>query len=236
MIEKDNYLPKGHRNRPGNSMKPQGILFHTTNNWSDGSGDELHGEYMVNVKDRVVSWHDTVDKDSITHHIPYNENAWHAGDGMNGKYNRNWIGVEIACEAVEPGEPLDKETYNNAVLHIAKLMAQFAFDWDRLQPHNVVYGKDCPHHTLFDRMEFKKDVIKKMEELKKQGQQPKPQPKTRFTDVPAGHWAEDVINVVDRANIMKGYDDGTFGLGKTVTREELAKVVNELLWRMSEGR
>lgn len=228
MIEKVNYLPEGHRNRPGNAMKPEGILFHTTNNWSDGAGDELHGEYMKNVKDRIVSWHDTVDKDSVTHHIAYDENAWHAGDGSNGRYNRNWIGVEIAVEAVAPGEPLDKETYDNAVNYIAKLMDYFTFDWDKLQPHNIVSGKNCPHDTLFDRMEFKKDVFKRMDHIRKPAEKPK---KTRFTDVPAGHWAEVVISQADKAGIMMGYSDGTFGLGKPVTREELAVVVSKILER-----
>lgn len=171
MVEiKQKLLPAGHRNRPGYPMKPKGVLFHTTNNWKDGAGDEMHGEYMRNTE-RVVSWHVTVDKDSSTQHIPYNENAWHAGDGTNGQYNRNWIGVEIACEAVELGEPLDDATYRNAVEVVAKVMiANDLTDQKQLQPHAVVYGKDCPHHTLFNREQFKRDVFAKMHEL----QTPKP--------------------------------------------------------------
>lgn len=157
-------LPKGHNNRPGYSMKAKGLLFHTTNNWADGAGDEQHAEYMENQKTRVVSWHATVDKDSWTQHIPFNENAWHAGDGGSGHYNRNWIGLEIACEAVAPGQKLDQATYNNAVEVAAEIMkAEGLTEWGQLQPHNVVYGKNCPHTSLFSRDQFKKDVFAKLQ-------------------------------------------------------------------------
>lgn len=163
MLErKIDYLPPGHRNRPGYPMEAKGLLFHTTNNWSDGAGDEMHAEYMENQRDRTVSWHLTVDKDSSTQHLPFSENGWHAGDGGEGFYNRNWIGMEIACEAVAPGEPLDKATYDNAVEEAARICKLFGFGWDQLQPHKVVYGKDCPHHTLFVHDQFKKDVFAKM--------------------------------------------------------------------------
>ena len=205
---KDNYLPVGHRNRPGGYMKAAGILFHTTNNWADGAGDEMHGEYMKNQMERVVSWHDTVDKDSVTHSLPYTEHGWHAGDGY-GKYNMTWIGIEIACEAVAPGQPLDKATYDNAVEHISNLMNKFKFGWDQLQPHNIVKGKDCPHHDLFDREQFKRDVIKKM---------------GKFSDV-SGHWADDNIKVISDLGIMSGYPDGSFKPDQPVTRAELVVVV-----------
>jgi N-acetylmuramoyl-L-alanine amidase CwlA len=151
-------LPKGHRNRPGYPMDPKGLLYHTTNNWSDGAGDEMHAEYMEDTT-RVVSWHDTVDKDSCTQHLPHNENGWHAGDGGDGYYNRNWLGMEIACEAVAPGEKLDAATYNNAVRRAADICEEYDFGWEDLQPHHVVYGKNCPHTTLFSRDQFKRDVF-----------------------------------------------------------------------------
>lgn len=167
-------LPVGHRNRPGHPMKPKGLLYHTTNNWNKGAGDEMHAEYMENTN-RVVSWHETVDKDSCTQHLPHNENGWHAGDGGNGYYNLNWLGMEISCEAVDRGQPLDKATYNNAVLRGAQICKEYGFGWGDLQPHKIVYGKDCPHHTLFDHNQFKRDVFAKVEELTNK---PAPKPKT----------------------------------------------------------
>lgn len=160
------HLPVGHRNRPGYKMEPKGLLFHTTNNWNPTAGDEQHAEYMANTT-RVVSWHETVDKDSCTQHIPHTENAWHAGDGEKGHYNRNWIGLEIACNSVKEGQKLDTATYNNAVERAAQIVEQYNFKWDQLQPHNIVYGKNCPHTTLFSREQFKKDVFAKIEEKSK---------------------------------------------------------------------
>jgi hypothetical protein len=52
---------------------------------------------------------------------------------------------------------------------------------------------------------------------------------TKFSDVPAGHWAESSIKQVSEAGLMNGLPDGSFGLGKPVSREELAAVVANLL-------
>jgi hypothetical protein len=162
---KINHIPKGRGNRPGHPMTPKGVLYHTTNNWADGAGDEAHANYVNGVKTEV-SWHETVDKDSVTQHLPHNESAYHAGDGGNGYYNRNYIGIEIACEAVAPGQPLDKATYDNAVERVAELCVQYGFDKNTIAPHKVVYGKDCPHHTLFNHDKFENDVMAKVAELK----------------------------------------------------------------------
>src|SRR5690606_15504340 len=91
-------------------------------------------------------------------HIPFDEIAWHAGDG-NGYYNSNYIGLEICCNRTQQGKSLDRETYDNAVKTVAAICKQFGFDWDQLQPHKVVKGKDCPHHTLFSHVEFKSAVF-----------------------------------------------------------------------------
>lgn len=166
LVIRQDLLPKGHMNRPGYPMTPKGLMFHTTNNWRDGAGDEMHATYMYSGQ-RLASWHVTVDKDSATQHIPFNENAWHAGDGKNGKYNRGWIGLEIACEAVNEGEPLDRATYNNAVDVAAQIMMMHGWETeDKLEPHRIVYGKNCPHHTLFNADQFKKDVIAEIKRRK----------------------------------------------------------------------
>lgn len=49
-----------------------------------------------------------------------------------------------------------------------------------------------------------------------------------FKDVPDDHWAIKDIEWAKNAGLMKGYDDGTFGLGKNITREELAVVLHRL--------
>lgn len=210
-----NMLPVGHRNRPGLSMKPKGVLFHTTNNWSPTADDDMHAEYMEKTAVNA-SWHYTVDRDSVTQHLPLNENGWHAGDGYNGYYNRNFIGVEIACNSTKYGSPIDKDTYNNAVGLVAMLVEEFNFTIDQVLPHNVVKGKDCPHHTLFDRDKFRKDVFDMVEKKK-----------VKYDY--SGHWAEKEIERVKELGIMVGRPDGAFSPNANITRAEVAKVVCNLL-------
>mgnify|MGYP001350294835 CR=1 FL=1 len=63
---------------------------------------------------------------------------------------------------------------------------------------------------------------------------PQADKKTNFSDVPVGHWAENCIAVVSNAGIMVGYEDGTFRPDQPVTRAELAKVVNDLLYLINQ--
>lgn len=53
-----------------------------------------------------------------------------------------------------------------------------------------------------------------------------------YTDV-AGHWANKAIVAVTEAGIMEGYEDGKFQPEKTVTRAELATVLNHLLFQIN---
>lgn len=55
-------------------------------------------------------------------------------------------------------------------------------------------------------------------------------PDASFTDV-AGHWAEQEIGLVTAAGWMGGYEDGTFRPDQTITRAEVAIVINRMLGR-----
>lgn len=46
-----------------------------------------------------------------------------------------------------------------------------------------------------------------------------------FTDVPADHWAKDVIDRVTKMGLMEGYPDGSFKPEQTITRAEMASLV-----------
>jgi len=58
--------------------------------------------------------------------------------------------------------------------------------------------------------------------------------KTDFPDVEAGRWSENCIAAVSAAGIMTGYEDGTFRPDQPVTREELAKVLNDMLYLINQ--
>lgn len=47
-----------------------------------------------------------------------------------------------------------------------------------------------------------------------------------FTDVKAGRWSEESINLLAYAKIIVGYADGSFGPGKNITRAELAAIAS----------
>lgn len=57
-----------------------------------------------------------------------------------------------------------------------------------------------------------------------------PVKKTNFPDVEAGRWSEGAIAAVSQLGLMTGYEDGTFRPSQAVTREELAKVLNDVIY------
>lgn len=47
-----------------------------------------------------------------------------------------------------------------------------------------------------------------------------------FQDVKAGRWSEEPIATLSKANIVQGYEDGTFRPGNNITRAELATIAS----------
>ncbi len=87
---KEMIVPTGNENiRPGYAMKPKYITIHETDNYSVGANARNHAQYLYSqatgTTDRSASWHFTVDDKEIYQHLPLNENAWHAGDGVTAK-------------------------------------------------------------------------------------------------------------------------------------------------------
>lgn len=60
------------------------------------------------------------------------------------------------------------------------------------------------------------------------------EPEMRFSDI-AGHWAEASIKQAVKDGIAKGYDDGTFKPGKTITRAEFAVMLMNALQVQEAG-
>ncbi len=50
-----------------------------------------------------------------------------------------------------------------------------------------------------------------------------------FADVPTGHWAYDAVMNLADAGLIEGYGDGTFDGDRTMTRYEMAKVIDTLM-------
>ena len=49
-----------------------------------------------------------------------------------------------------------------------------------------------------------------------------------FTDVPAGHWAQEAVDYASKAGLVQGYPDQTFKGNKTLTRYEAAMIFYRL--------
>jgi len=133
--------------RPGIFMKPKGITDHDTGNAGRGANADMHNRYIHNMagyhpRDTShVSWHITVDEHFIIQHIPFNEPAFHCGDGWGlNSGNRTTIGVE-KCMNVDGDRAQTEE--NAIALHVFLLKA---FDWTPVQvnPHQKWSGKYCP--------------------------------------------------------------------------------------------
>ena len=73
------------------SMTPEFIVVHNTDNDASAANEIT---YMMRNSEKV-SYHYAIDDKQIVQGIPENRNAWHAGDGGNGKGNRKGIGIEI---------------------------------------------------------------------------------------------------------------------------------------------
>ncbi len=128
--------------RPGYTMVPGYITIHNTANTNRGAGAVSHGKYLSGAgAKKAVSYHYAVDDSAIVHIIPDSENAWHAGDGANGKGNRRSLAIEI-CE--NPESDLLRATDNAAEL-TAKLMRDWNIPLSNVVQHNHWSGKDCPH-------------------------------------------------------------------------------------------
>lgn len=152
-------IPENSVIRPGAVVdQKKFIVVHNTGNYSPGSTAQSHANYLMgqtNSADREASWHYTVDHKEIYHHIPDNENAWHASDGSYGDGNYYGIGIEICVSGfpgVYSGEEYEawKNTFlkscNNAAYLVAKLLVENGLGMDAVKQHYdfAPNKKNCP--------------------------------------------------------------------------------------------
>ena len=122
--------------RPGIKMKPEYITVHSTGNPRSTAQNEADNVCNNHPKLKV-SFHAVVDDKQAIQVLPFEEVAWHAGDG-SGKGNMASIGVEI-CES---GDRL--KTLENALAVVSVLMEKYNIPLEKVVQHNHWSGKDCP--------------------------------------------------------------------------------------------
>ena len=142
------------------SMTPKYITIHNTSNSAPAQNEV---SYMKN-NNNSTSFHVCVDEKYVIQAIPFNRNAWHAGDGANGTGNRQSIGIEIARSTGDIN--LFKQAEQNCAEYVAKLLKNYGWGIDRVKRHKDWSGKNCPHKTMelgWDR--FLKMVQKELDKL-----------------------------------------------------------------------
>ena len=123
-------------------MTPQGICVHNTANDASAMAEI---SYMLGNNNKT-SFHAAVDNERVVTGLPFNRNAWHSGDGGNGKGNRTQIAIEI-CYSKSGGERFD-EAENLAACYIAYLLKQSGWGIEKVSKHQDYSNKYCPHRTL----------------------------------------------------------------------------------------
>lgn len=124
------------------SMTAKYITVHNT--YNDASA-ENEAKYMISNNSKT-SFHVVIDDKECIQTIPFDRNAWHAGDGKNGTGNRKTIGIEI-CYSKSGGERFIKAE-KNAAEFIAGMLKERNWGIDHVKKHQDWSGKYCPHRTL----------------------------------------------------------------------------------------
>ncbi|MSS43177.1 N-acetylmuramoyl-L-alanine amidase [Anaerosalibacter bizertensis] len=124
------------------TMNAQFIVVHNTANDASAANEIA---YMIR-NNNQVSFHYAVDDVEVVQGIPENRNTWHAGDGGNGRGNRNGIAVEI-CYSRSGGDRFIKAE-KNAAKFIASKLKEKGWGIDKVKKHQDFANKYCPHRTL----------------------------------------------------------------------------------------
>ena len=123
-------------------MTPEGICVHNTANDATAMAE---ASYMLGNNNKT-SFHAVVDDTRVVECLPFSRNAYHAGDGRNGKGNRTQISIEI-CYSKSGGQRVD-EAEDLAASYIAYLLKKYSWGIEKVTKHQDYSGKYCPHRTL----------------------------------------------------------------------------------------
>lgn len=141
-------IPKGRAyGRPGYALKGNwSITVHNTGNESPGADAETHNRYLQ--AGHAISWHATVDHDSVVINVPFAEQTWHAGTNAG---NTTSESVEV-CEYPQndAGRALQARATENAAWWVAKRCREkgVAPSSSTVRTHKSWSGKNCPRDIL----------------------------------------------------------------------------------------
>ena len=159
MKYKINHIPISDK-RPSIKMNPKYITIHSTANPKSTAKNER--DWLTNPSNkRTASWHIVVGDEVAIEAIPFNEVAWHAGDGGNGTGNRQSIGIEM-CESGNR-----EEVIKNTIQVTVDLMKKYNIGINNLKRHYDWTKKNCPRILNYNNWQgwdkFKNEVQKRLE-------------------------------------------------------------------------
>lgn len=142
----EHFVEEGSIGRIGGSRQIEYVVIHETDNFSPGADAARHDAFIhENAKIEKLSWHYTVDDHEAYHHIPDNEPAYHAGDGMEPDGgNTCGIGIEL-CVAEDNDYA---ETLKNGALLAGYLLWKYDLGMEGLKKHQDFSGKICPARLI----------------------------------------------------------------------------------------
>lgn len=121
------------------TMVPTSITVHNTANDAPATNEN---KYM-RTNDKFISYHTAIDDEFVRQAIPYNRNAFAAGDGASGKGNRTSIHIEICYS--KSGGARYVQAEENAVQYIARLLKEYGWGVGHVKQHYGWSRKNCPH-------------------------------------------------------------------------------------------
>jgi N-acetylmuramoyl-L-alanine amidase CwlA len=207
------------------AMTPEFIVIHNTANDATAEGEIA---YMKN-NSLGTSFHIAVDDKEAIQGIPFDRNAFHAGDGKNGKGNRKGISIEI-CYSKSGGTKF-MLAENNAAVITADLLKKYGWDISRVKKHQDFSGKYCPHRTLDMGWERFLDKVKAhLKETKGADDMTKAEVIAIIKEYEAekaketvGSWSKDSFNKATKKGILDGSSPKS-----SLTREMFAVVLDRL--------
>ncbi|MDD3169097.1 MAG: N-acetylmuramoyl-L-alanine amidase [Eubacteriales bacterium] len=140
------FIPVETKERPGQKRRIQYIVIHETGNPGRNADAASHNNYLhEEAENQQKSWHYTVDANEIYYHIPDNEIAFHAGDGLDKDGgNVRGIGIEMC---INPENDFEQTLINTAKL-TAMLLTAYDLEIDSVKKHEDFSGKHCPDLLL----------------------------------------------------------------------------------------
>lgn len=124
------------------TMEAEEIAVHNTANDASAMSEI---SYMIG-NGSSTSFHAAVDDTRVVTGVPFDRNAFQAGDGRSGRGNRKAIGIEI-CYSKSGGDRFDAAE-ENAAAYIALLLKERNWGIDRVKRHYDYSRKYCPHRTM----------------------------------------------------------------------------------------